>query len=115
MIPGTQLEREAAVRVFKAIEEQLGSSTAADWQPVSPASVAADIGRLSADEYFVYYRHPVHEFKDWCSRAPKSEVLELILREFDKDRGEGVDVYLAPLGLGAVFVGNHDGELFRAK
>lgn len=114
MLPGILLSREAAAEVFSLIEGKLGRSTARDWQSISLDATLELIGRLPQEEFYAYYRHPVHEFKDQCSLCKKRELVDFLVRTFRKERGDGMDVYFSPLDASIVLAGNHDGDLYRA-
>jgi hypothetical protein len=115
MLPGTLLTRDLAAQVFKSIERELGGSNAWNWKPIHREAALSWLAQLPPDEYYLYYRHPVHEFKDRCSRSTKEAALRFLKESFNKERGEGVDLYLTPLDFSVVLAGNHDGDLFRAK
>jgi hypothetical protein len=115
MLPGTLLTRDWAATIFKNIERELGGSTARAWQPLHLEAALAWLERLPYEECYLYYRHPVHEFKDRCARSTKDAALRFLKESFNKERGEGLDLYLTPLDFGVVLAGNHDGDLFRAK
>jgi len=114
VLPGTLLSREVAAEVFSIIEGKLGRSTARDWDSLSRDATLDLIGRLPQEEFYVYYRHPVHEFKDQCSRCEKLELVDFLMGRFRKERGDGMDIYVAPLDVSVVLAGNHDGDLYRA-
>jgi hypothetical protein len=104
-----------AATVFKSIERELGDTTAWNWQSMELKAALTWLGHLPSEEYYLYYRHPVHDFKDQCSRSTREAALSFLQESFNKERGEGLDLYLTPLDFSVVLAGNHDGDLYRAK
>lgn len=115
MLPGIPMHHSLAADIFRKIEAELGGTTAFDWEPVALEDALTWLAAQPFQEYYLYYRHPVHEFKDRCSRATKAAAFEFLRERFSRERGEGVDLYLTPTDLSIVFAGNHDGDFFRVK
>ncbi|MGD2183831.1 hypothetical protein [Lusitaniella coriacea] len=66
------------------------------------------------DEFYIFYEHPVHNFKNKLLRTKKDECMKFILEYIKPDEGTGVDVTISSLDMKSMIVCNHDGDIFSA-
>lgn len=64
------------------------------------------------DEFYIFYEHPVHNFKNKLFRTNKRECIEWIEEYIRPYEGTGIDVTISSLDMKCMIMCNHDGDIF---
>ena len=66
------------------------------------------------EEFYVFYEHPVHQFKNKLFITHKNQCIEFVKEHINPDEGTGIDVTISSLDMKSMIVCNHDGDIFLA-
>ena len=99
-------------RLVSKLDQIPNASNRADWRgPEVP--LPTELEASGTQTVLVCYRHPVHDYYNWSAAAPVADAIAFVREHFNRERGEGLDMFLATSDLSAVWVTNHDGDVHR--
>ncbi|OJJ19724.1 hypothetical protein BI308_21420 [Roseofilum reptotaenium AO1-A] len=121
MFPGYEIkQRNRLVHNLKKIKSS--SSLKSDnlsckWTEISLEFCCSKLSDLSdlQDEFYVFYEHPVHEFKHKLFKASRNEVTGFIKEEILPEEGMGLDMTIYSLDMKTIIAFNHDGDIFLVR
>lgn len=118
MFPGYEIkQRNRLVHNLKKIKSS--SSLKSDnlsckWTEISLEFCCSKLSDLQ-DEFYVFYEHPVHEFKNKLFKASRNEVTGFIKEEILPEEGMGLDMTIYSLDMKTIIAFNHDGDIFLVR
>lgn len=118
MFPGYEIkQRNRLVHNLKKIKNPLnqkGCEQFDDWTEISLELCCLILSDLH-DEFYIFYEHPVHEFKNKLFKASGNEVSEFIKEEILPEQGLGLDMTIYSLDMKTIVAFNHDGDIFLVR
>jgi len=118
MFPGYEIKpRNRLVHNLKKIKSS--SSLKSDdlscqWTEISIECCCSKLSDLQ-DEFYIFYEHPVHEFKNKLFKASSNEVIEFIKEAILPEEGMGLDMTIYSLDMKTIIAFNHDGDIFLVR
>ncbi|MFD2330432.1 hypothetical protein ACFSR7_14375 [Cohnella sp. GCM10020058] len=120
IFPGNRIVHDEADRIMKELLQQINPQNLKsidnikNWARVDDEVYNTD-ALSSEDPYYLFYKHPTHDFMDKLFLTSKTEVVAFLKVRVNPERGDGVDVIVAPQDYSKIIVCNHDGQIYLAK
>lgn len=113
---GVQVDEEdiqAMNRVFQEASSGMASQAFRDSHRV--LDISKDVESSGVPDLLIGYRHPIHSFKDWTVHCSLSDAVEFLADRIDTALGNGMDLFIASVNFGCIWVTTHDGDAYRLK
>ncbi|WP_438447654.1 hypothetical protein [Gorillibacterium sp. sgz5001074] len=120
IFPGNRVSHDKANQIMNELLQQINPQNVEpvenikNWVQVNNQVYNTD-AFSSQKGYYLFYKHPIHNYQDKLFLTNKSDVIAFLKDRIYPDREEGLDVIVATEDYSNIIVCNHDGQIFLVK